>query len=456
MAISAFERTILNSGWISCPTITTNATYTLDDLISTNSGNCYTIDIPASAADNERTVFLSTRQRIDPIDQLQTSCVPSDHGSMTTGLLATVAEENNSNELFRFGVIAADNDLHLSISASDYEGDMFSGSVSTQITPWTRPNISGYALQYPTAGFSMQSGNWQAVDNIRQVGNDMVFDYKSDFRQSPTIREDSWMAAESADISITGTALVTNNATLFIHENVSFAHLTIDAGAEVLVEDGWTVTVTGTLTVQSGGRLHVRPGGAVLNNGVVYEGLAVFPTQDAYLRDGDVNDNTGTENLLQAMASNTAAPDRHFRALMQWDLSGIMPSSTVTSAKLRIDVTDETSSPGYIAYRLKTAWTEHGATWNSPWAVPGVASTADRDTKVLTTLIPDALGAYETPFTADGLSAVQAWIDSPSMNYRRSRRQWLHCDDDGWGAAKQRPPAMAVTRNEWNKCRSKA
>ena len=68
------------------------------------------------------------------------------------------------------------------------------------------------------------------------------------------------------------------------------------------------------------------------------------------------------------------------RGLIKFDLTGIPAGSTITSAKLCLYSSSEaivTGDTGYYgAYRVTTAWTESGSTWNSsdtgvPWTSPG-------------------------------------------------------------------------------------
>ncbi|PAP77573.1 hypothetical protein [Rubrivirga marina] len=114
------------------------------------------------------------------------------------------------------------------------------GPSATQMTPWTRPNVSGYT-HYPE-GFEP---NWFAVTNVRHDGDDgtMAFDVVADVREwdAIVITADSWMGAESDGLVFDGPVRVTDGATL-------------------RVEPGTTVTFAGGLVVDEGARVLCLPG----------------------------------------------------------------------------------------------------------------------------------------------------------------------------------------------------
>lgn len=119
-------------------------------------------------------------------------------------------------------------------------GDMYGPRSATQITPWTRPNVSGYTF-YP-AGFEP---NWFAVTDIRFVdgGPDMAFDVVADIRQAARvdITKDSWMGAETSGWTFRQPVRVRDGATLRVWQ-----------GAEVRFDGG--------LAVAPGARFECEPG----------------------------------------------------------------------------------------------------------------------------------------------------------------------------------------------------
>ncbi|WP_412060388.1 hypothetical protein [Rubrivirga sp. IMCC45206] len=117
-------------------------------------------------------------------------------------------------------------------------GDMW-GRGASQITPWTRPNVSGYTL-YPQG----TAPNWFGITQIRDhADGSMSFDLVADVRRQPVVEiaVDSWMGAETS-----GTTF---------RQPVRVA-----AGATLTVWQGATVTFAGGLDVAPGGRCVCEPG----------------------------------------------------------------------------------------------------------------------------------------------------------------------------------------------------
>ncbi len=418
MTISAWERDILNAGWISCSTLTgTGHGITIGDLYDTTN-NCKTTTIPRviGATTEQYQLYLSNRQRLGFFDVVQTEpCAPVDLGLLDTGLLVHIARDNRN----LLGTVAADNTLDLSLSITTYDGDLFDEDEMNQLTPWSRPNINGFATTYPT-NIVMQTENWKALDNIRRSGNNMVFDFLPDFRNSPKIRVDSWMGFESTGITLTGTTHVTNESVLTISEDITITNLTIDPDAEVLVETGVTVTVTGNLTIQNGGRLHVRPGGLLTAEGLRYLGHSISVNADTYL--DEFQDNTPHDGLQQIEArGNTGALGGTARSgMMIWDLTSII-TNNITSAKIRLNITDPTILEGFEVRNLRKPWSAGGATWidtgigNDEWDSAGATGNGDRGS-LMGTLNPTNTGSFEVSFNAYGLGIANEWIGDPANN----------------------------------------
>lgn len=266
-AISAFERDILDDGWISCYALGVDGTYTITDLVSDSAANCYTMSVPNESS--PRTIYLSNRQRIHHFDHLESTCI-EDRGLKTTGLLVQVSQGN------RLAVAAADNTLDLAIRASDYFGDLFGPTTTSQLTPWTRPNISGFTTY--SAGFTMEAGNWQAIDDIQYTGGsngEITFDYIDDFTVDPIIRADSWIGIETVNKQLNGELQVESGATLTVTR--------IPGNRSRLTPEGH-VTIRGILyydlssasasTITIGGNFSVESGGSatlLATNKVVFE-----------------------------------------------------------------------------------------------------------------------------------------------------------------------------------------
>ncbi|WP_412068283.1 hypothetical protein [Rubrivirga sp. IMCC43871] len=119
-----------------------------------------------------------------------------------------------------------------------WAGDMW-GPGASQITPWTRPNVSGYTL-YPQG----TAPNWFGITQIRDHADGaMSFDVVADVRRQPVVEitVDSWMGAETSGTTFRQPVRVASGATLRVWE-------------------GAAVTFAGGLDVAPGGRFICAPG----------------------------------------------------------------------------------------------------------------------------------------------------------------------------------------------------
>ncbi|HUF07933.1 MAG TPA: hypothetical protein VMO47_01345 [Rhodothermales bacterium] len=255
--ISALERDLLDDDWIRCERLSEDGTYLVGDLYSSDAGstNCYTFAV--SVRGEMRTIYLSNRQRIGFFDKqkIDVGCTDDEEGLKTTGLLVQARDERN-----RVAVVSADGTLKLSIYSSTYAGDLFGDRVS-QLTPWTRPNASAFT-RYP-AGFTMSVANWQALDNITRNGLDMEFDYRSDFRINPVIRDSSWMGAETVSETLSGVVRVDSGGVLTLEDEVTLPDVYIESGGTLIVASSADAQIAGKLDVDVGGEVIVQLDGTL-------------------------------------------------------------------------------------------------------------------------------------------------------------------------------------------------
>ncbi|WP_233153310.1 DNRLRE domain-containing protein, partial [Kineosporia sp. R_H_3] len=105
--------------------------------------------------------------------------------------------------------------------------------------------------------------------------------------------------------------------------------------------------------------------------------LTFTPVADAQTKSTSATTNYGTATSVRLRAGTTASPG-DYRTYLRFSVSGI--ASTVTSAKLRLFVTDASAVGGSV-FRTTGAWTETGLTWSTQPATSGAAlSTAGRTT----------------------------------------------------------------------------
>ena len=170
-------------------------------------------------------------------------------------------------------------------------------------------------------------------------------------------------------------------------------------------------TYSVTLTVANGAGsnsrtetnyITVSPGGGT--SSVTY-----LPTDDAYVRSNYPDENTGTAPTLRAYKSSTAQTESFLR------FSVGAPAGSVTSAKLRLFVTNASPNGG-VLFTADPGWSESTLTWNSR---PTIGTTTIASAGAVTvgtwieldvTAIVSGQGAYS--FVLRGASGDVAYYDS--------------------------------------------
>ncbi len=233
--VSAFERDLL--GWIDCDVLAaSHDDARLADLYTTS--DCKKIILDGDHGG--RALYLTNRQRLGVFDRQRRG---GQDGQFEMGLLRTTGLLVMLADGVRLDVLPADNTLDLSAQDAPYAGDLFSPATAAQLTPWTRPNTSGFTIYPP--GFTP---SWQALDRIRYTGapgGEMTFDYVEDFRQRPVIRQDSWIGDETRSHTFEAPLVVTDASTLHVETMLSVAKkLRVEPGATVVIEAGADVTLT--------------------------------------------------------------------------------------------------------------------------------------------------------------------------------------------------------------------
>lgn len=107
------------------------------------------------------------------------------------------------------------------------------------------------------------------------------------------------------------------------------------------------------------------------------------------------------------ITSDNFLQDQQVRGLVAWDLSGLPTNTTVTAARIEINVTDASSGTHYI-YNALSAWTEASATYGNSSFTSGAR---------LGTYVPNANGTFSIPLNAAGLNVVRGWINGSVLNH---------------------------------------
>jgi len=255
--ISAYERDLM--GWIECTNLTSSLeNIHIGDLYTTSS--CYTIELSQPG----RRLYVSNLQHMSYFDQQRTAGDQDQFqiGLRTNGVLIHLVNKRGVD------VLPADNDLALSSTHAIYNGDLFGPTSFTQITPWTRPNSNGYTF-YPD---NFQP-DWIALDHFRYSPDSsglLIFDYSSDFRTTPVIREDSWIGKETKEYNFGTPVEVINRSTLVVDTEITVSKkLLITPGSTVRINPGATLKLDSesVLDLRQGSTLIVE--GTLISNGLI-------------------------------------------------------------------------------------------------------------------------------------------------------------------------------------------
>jgi TGF-beta propeptide len=131
--------------------------------------------------------------------------------------------------------------------------------------------------------------------------------------------------------------------------------------------------------------------------------LVFHPTQDASVYQDDPNNNYGSIGKL-SVYSNLFNTNSIKRTLMQFDLTGMAPGTSIVQAMLNVYMFDQAGTDFDVEiHPILQPWTEPGVTWNNQPAC---------DTHAIASLPYQGYGWWHfniTPLT-------QLWVDNPSVN----------------------------------------
>jgi len=148
----------------------------------------------------------------------------------------------------------------------------------------------------------------------------------------------------------------------------------------------------------------LAPGTAIIQSG-----------DDATLDSWAATTNSGAEAFLHVRQGDIKS------SLLRFDLSTLPPSATITSAKLRLYVTERSNwrELNLVAYRVLRSWSEDSVTWQQAtagqtWGAAGCNGIgSDREGAVVGQVsLPDPGAWIELDIT----SVAQAWLSSPDSN----------------------------------------
>ncbi len=140
--------------------------------------------------------------------------------------------------------------------------------------------------------------------------------------------------------------------------------------------------------------------------------LAVTDTftnaEDSYARSSSPSKNYGSETVLLADGVSQDPDNGSYGeivTIVQWDISSIPASATVTGASVSFNYTNN-SSGVYNFYSQDSAWSEATVDWND----------LDQGPTVLATVPPFTSGVGTSALNASGVALVQGWVDGSIPN----------------------------------------
>src|ERR1700733_8877416 len=174
------------------------------------------------------------------------------------------------------------------------------------------------------------------------------------------------------------------------------------------------VASNGTYTNSSYTTITVNPSTTVASN--FQQGTNGYTgASDSYISSASTNTNYSTSTTLNVRYSASE------EALLEWNLSSLATTSTVTSATLTLDVTTAASGVTYNIYALTGPWTASQVTYTSSatgtkWPTLGATGTSSGSTAI-GSFTASSTGLVTVTLNSTGVALVQSWIANPATNY---------------------------------------
>ncbi|RKH46060.1 DNRLRE domain-containing protein [Corallococcus sicarius] len=132
--------------------------------------------------------------------------------------------------------------------------------------------------------------------------------------------------------------------------------------------------------------------------------------------------NTGADTTLRMDRDYPTSSGQVSNGLLRFDVSAIPANATVQSVRLTVFVKNATTGEGYFVHAAGRAWNEAQATWTNAtsttaWAAGGASGATDRGATSFATLLPGATGSYGVDLNAEGVAAVQGWVQNAGTNH---------------------------------------
>jgi hypothetical protein len=129
-------------------------------------------------------------------------------------------------------------------------------------------------------------------------------------------------------------------------------------------------------------------------------------TQDTYVASGKATTSYGTATTV--LADGADGNNGRLIGLFKWAVSSIPSASTVTDAKVTLQVSNR-STGTYNLYAVNVAWSETSATWNS-------VNPLSNQGALIGSFVPNPTGSYTLQLNGAGIALVQGWVSGAGAN----------------------------------------
>ncbi len=158
----------------------------------------------------------------------------------------------------------------------------------------------------------------------------------------------------------------------------------------------------------------------------VADGVTLIPSEDATISEKSLDSSLGSATTLD---SGTTGPNEGLkmnRALLKFDLTGIIPSNAVvTSAALTLTVVQAptTTNLWFSLHKVLQDWSEGAVTWTNrlsppaPWSTPGGSPPQDYSSSVSQSNLITGLETFTFASNPDMVADVKDWVSSPANNF---------------------------------------
>ncbi|HSD78014.1 MAG TPA: DNRLRE domain-containing protein, partial [Solirubrobacteraceae bacterium] len=262
----------------------------------------------------------------------------------------------------------------------------------------TKQNVTGATGIVVLANDSTANDYWHLQESLGGSGSTVA----ASFSATPT--------SGTAPLSVQFTDTSTGGPTAWSWDFGDGSPASSEQNPAHVYTEAGTYTVSLTASNASGSNVATKTAYIVVSSAGGGGTAATFlPTADAYVQSGAPTKNYGTATSLRVRSSGPS-----YRSYLTFNVSGL--AGAVTSAKLRMFVTDASPDGGHVHSVSPAAWTEAGITFNNAPALAtaeiGSLGSVTTGTWAEVDVTKAVTGNGGVSFGIDSLSTNSAIFDS--------------------------------------------